>query len=360
MKHRTSTAGHAIYQRPNSPHSSRPVSMRLFRWSLAAVLIACFGLLLMYRVKDPERRTLDEAARREAPGRFVRLADGATHYEMAGPDTGRVVVLAAGFSVPGYIWDSLHQGLADSGFRVLRYDYYGRGWSDRPDAAYDQDLFVRQLAGLLDSLRITAPVDLAGLSFGGAIITSFTDRHPGRVRSLIYFDPVFNTGRPLPPEERSARAWNIHMVLRGGSDAMATGQLSDFFHPEQHPDWVARYRVQQQFRGTRESLRRTRAAIAVAPHQAVQLRRLGATPRPVLIVWGRQDRVAPFEDSEALLAAMPRATFVPVDSAAHLPHLERTGVVVPAVVRFLNGEVNRQAGPDYPSSESRPTPPARQ
>jgi pimeloyl-ACP methyl ester carboxylesterase len=316
--------------------------MRLLRWSLIAVLIACFGVLLMYQVKDPERRTLDDAARREAPGRFVRLADGVTHYETAGPDTGRAVVLAAGFSVPAYISDSLYQGLADSGFRVVRYDYYGRGWSDRPDAAYDQDLFVRQLAGLLDSLRITAPVDLAGVSFGSAIVTSFADRHPERVRSLLYFDPVFNVGRPLPPEERSARAWNIHMVLRGGSEAMATGQLFDFLHPERHPDWVARYRIQQHFRGTRESLRRTRAAIAVAPHQAEQLRKLGATPRPVLIVWGRQDRVAPFEESEALRAAIPGATFVPVDSAAHLPHLEQTGLVVPAVVRFLSSQPQGQ------------------
>ncbi len=80
----------------------------------------------------------------------------------------------------------------------------------------------------------------------------------------------------------------------------------------------------------------------VAPHLAEQLRKVGATPRPVLIVWGRQDRVAPFEDSGALLAAMPRATFAPVDSAAHLPHLEQTGVVVPAVVRFLRGELRRQ------------------
>jgi pimeloyl-ACP methyl ester carboxylesterase len=48
--------------------------------------------------------------------------------------------------------------------------------------------------------------------------------------------------------------------------------------------------------------------------------------------------VAPFENSEALLAAMPRARFLPVDSAAHLPHLEQPGVVVPAVVRFLRDE----------------------
>ncbi|MBA3316499.1 MAG: alpha/beta fold hydrolase [Gemmatimonadales bacterium] len=312
--------------------------MRVFRWSLAAALAACLAAFLAYRALDPEHRQLDDAARAQAPGRFVSLADGVTHYEAAGPDTGRAVVLAAGFSVPGYIWDSLYHGLADSGFRVVRYDYFGRGWSDRPDAVYDQALFVRQLAGLLDSLGLRTPVDLAGLSFGGAIITSFADRHPGRVRSLMYFDPVFNTGRPLPPEERSAWAWNVHMVLRGGSDAMATGQRSDFLHPERHPEWADRYRVQQQFTGTRESLRRTRAAIAVAPHQEPHLQALGGDPRPVLIVWGRQDPVAPFEDSQALLGAMPRARFMPVDSAAHLPHLEQTGVVVPAVVRFLRGE----------------------
>lgn len=328
--------------------------MRLIRWSIAAVLIACLAVFLTGRAKDPERRTLDDAARAGAPGKFVRLAEGVTHFEAAGPDTGRVVILAAGFSVPSYIWDSLYQGLADSGFRVVRYDYYGRGWSDRPEAAYDQDLFVRQLAGLLDSLRITSPVDLAGLSFGGAIITSFTHRHPERVRSLIYFDPVFNTGRPLPPEERSAWAWTVHMVFRGGSDAMATGQLFDFLHPERHPGWVARYRIQQQFRGTRESLRRSRAAIAVAPHQAEQLRALGAHPRPVLIVWGRQDRVAQFKDSGALLAVMPRATFLPVDSAGHLPHLEQPNVVVPAVAQFLRDGAHDPAPPRVPTKTSRP------
>jgi pimeloyl-ACP methyl ester carboxylesterase len=119
---------------------------------------------------------------------------------------------------------------------------------------------------------------------------------------------------------------------------MARGQLYDFLHPERHPDWVARYRVGQQFKGTREALRRTRAAIAVAPHQTKQLRLLGAQPRGVLIVWGRQDRVASFSESGTLLAAMPGATLLPVDSAGHLSHLERPDVVVPGVVRFLRAQ----------------------
>lgn len=301
----------------------------------AGFAVALLAVIVVYRIKDPEKRVLDAAGRAGAPGRTVPLTDGVTYYEMAGPDTGRAVVLAAGFSVPSYIWDSLYQRLADSGIRVIRYDYYGRGWSDRPSTTYDQDLFVRQLNDLLDSLHITQPIDLAGLSFGGTVITSYVAAHPERVHALIYVDPVFNGGRPLPPVERSALRWSIHMVLQGGSREMADGQVFDFLHPEQHPDWADRYRPQQQFEGTREALRRSRAAIAVAPHQDTILTRLGADPRPVLIVWGREDDVADFADSKALTTAFPRATVVPVDSARHLPHLEKAEQVAGELMRFL-------------------------
>ena len=304
-------------------------------WVVLLLLVAV--TVATYVARDPERRVLDDAARAGAPGQFIRLDDGVTHYEVAGPDTGRVVLLAAAFSVPAYIWDPLYKQLADAGFRVIRFDYYGRGWSDRIDATYDQDLYVRQMAGLLDSLGVHKKVTIAGLSYGAAMVTSFADRYPERVRAIVYVDPVFNNRRPLPPRERSRLAWNVYMVMQRGSDAMAEGQLADFLHPELHPDWVERYREQQRFKGTREAWRRTRAAIAEAPDQAEQLRRVGEDPRPVFIVWGRQDPGVSFEDIEATMAALPRAALLPVDSAAHLPHIERPAVVGPAVLRFLVG-----------------------
>lgn len=309
--------------------------MGFLKWLLVLVLVLTLGGYTAYRLKDPERRSINDAARQGVPGHFVRLSQGITHYEVAGPDSGPVVVLAAAFSVPAYLSDSLFQGLGDSGFRVIRFDYYGRGWSDRPDLSYDLDTFGHQLDELLDSLGIDRPVHLGGLSFGAAIVTDYTVKHPARVRSLIFVDPVFNTGRQLRKEERSPLAWSWYNVFKGGSEAMARSQLDDFFHPERHPEWVARYRIGQQWKGTRESLRRTRARIAVAPHQDQQIKQLGQDPRSVLIVWGRQDSGAPFSESPALLAILPHATLVAVDSAGHLPHIEQPRVVIPAVVRFL-------------------------
>src|SRR5262249_25401814 len=141
-------------------------------------------------------------------GQFVKLSDGVTHYELTGPEQAPVVVLAAGISVPYYIWDPTFKALAAAGFRVLRYDYYGRGFSDRPRIAYSQELYVRQLAELLDAAHISQRINLAGLSYGGSVVTSFADRYPDRVRSLIYLDPSFWSPYTVTGIESMPRVWN--------------------------------------------------------------------------------------------------------------------------------------------------------
>jgi pimeloyl-ACP methyl ester carboxylesterase len=222
------------------------------RWTLyaAALLLIVAAAGGAYVLADPERLDLDDAARRTAPGSFVRLSHGYTHYELAGPPTGRVVVLAAGYSVPYYIWDPTFTTLTGAGYRVLRYDYYGRGFSDRPDVPFTQDFYVRQLNELLDALHLTDPVDLAGLSFGGSVITSFADRHPARVRSLIYFDPAFRSPGPMPPMAGNRFLWNFYTAIFD-ERWWAAEQPADFLHPEKFPDWADRYRVQVRYRGFR-------------------------------------------------------------------------------------------------------------
>src|SRR6185436_10765391 len=166
--------------------------MKSNRWPiwLIAAVVALVGLSWgLYAYSNPEKRELDAAARAAMPGQFARLTDGYTHYEIGGPVDGQIVVLAAGFSVPYYIWDPTFTALTGAGFRVLRYDYYGRGYSDRPAIAFTDEMYVRQLYELTNAVHLAGPVDLVGISFGGSLITSFADQHADRVRSLVYFDP---------------------------------------------------------------------------------------------------------------------------------------------------------------------------
>ena len=303
------------------------------------IRLLAYGLLVaaaiggLYLAVDPERLDIDQSVRASASGQFVHLTDGYTHYELGGPPQGRAVVLAAGISVPYYIWDPTFAALTHAGFRVLRYDYYGRGYSDRPDLAYTQDVYVRQLAELLDALHMTEPIDLAGLSFGGSVVTSFADRYPNRVRSLVFVDPSFRTPYRVSVVEQLPFLWNFLTAVfeeRWWADA----QLDDFLHPERFPDWPARYTVQLQYRGFRRVQRSTNVSNATVD-QDPEMKRVGQHSRPVLAFWGKDDNAVPIEFSSTLLQAMPRARLVPVESAGHLPHWEQPDAVHPVWIAFL-------------------------
>jgi pimeloyl-ACP methyl ester carboxylesterase len=311
---------------------------RLQIWPTAAIVAVVVLLWGVYFIEDPEKRSLDAAARSAAPGAFASLGDGYTHYELgssAGADPARLVVLSAGFSVPYYIWDPTFKALTNAGFRVLRYDYYGRGYSDRPAIPFSDEMYVRQLDQLLNNLHLTMPIDLVGISFGGSLITSFADKYPDRVRSLIYFDPSIRRPYGLSLFEHMPLVWSYFTVLLD-ERFWADDQLGDFLHPERFPDWPKRYREQMQFKGFRRA-RLQEIATNAGVDQSDQLRRVGQHPRPVLVIWGKQDKNVPFEESEFVMDALPQGHLVAVDDSGHLPQWEQPDVVQAELIKFLTG-----------------------
>ena len=125
-----------------------------------------------------ETKELDETARKQADGSFIALTDGVTHYELGGPKNGQPVVLVHGFSTPYFIFDTTFEFLVNSGFRVLRYDLIGRGYSDRPHVDYNIHLFVRQLKDLLDALELKP--DKPDRAFHGRIDHNFFHQRVSR------------------------------------------------------------------------------------------------------------------------------------------------------------------------------------
>jgi pimeloyl-ACP methyl ester carboxylesterase len=179
-----------------------------------------------------ETKELNAETRKSVNGAFIQLPNGITHYELGGNESGEVVVLVHGFSVPYFIYDPTFEFLTQSGFRVLRYDLFGRGFSDRPHADYKLDLFVNQLADLLDALRFTQPVNLIGLSMGGLIASAFTVRHPERVNKLVLIDPAGVKSIALTPMLKAAKIPFVAEAVLGlvGGEALVQSNARDF-HP---------------------------------------------------------------------------------------------------------------------------------
>jgi pimeloyl-ACP methyl ester carboxylesterase len=280
---------------------------------------------------------LNDETRRGLPGAFIELPEGVTHYEIAGPEDGPFVALAHGFSVPYFIWDGTFEALAAAGCRVLRYDLFGRGFSDRPFAVYDLDLFTRQLLGLLDVLAPGRRAALAGLSMGGLVVSHFAVHHPERVRRLALIDPA---GFPL------GYSWAYKLALLPGVGELALKLFrvpnlemsiaSDFFDPRLVEMFIQRYRPPMRYKGFRRAILSTLRA-GVLEDGLPLYERVGALGLPVLLVWGREDRTVPFRHHAEVRKAIPHAQFLPVDAAGHLPHVEQADLVNPVLAEFLRG-----------------------
>lgn len=284
-----------------------------------------------------ENKELNDETRKAATsGAFARLPEGVTHYELGGPKDGQLITLVHGFSVPYFIFDPTFEFLTASGFRVLRYDLFGRGWSDRPNLPYNIHLFVKQLADLLDALNIKQPATVAGLSMGGPISTAFIDKYPERVSRHILIDPCGIKPILLSRTLRSALMSGIGELIVGlfGSGNLLKNAAADFFNPVSIEHFRSKYKVQMQFRGFKRAiLSSVRNDMLGSFYDYYQ--RVGRLNKPTLLFWGCNDTTVPFEQSKDILAALPHAEFHALENCGHIPHYEKPQVVNPLLLEFL-------------------------
>ncbi len=283
-----------------------------------------------------ETQELDEAARRQADGSFISLADGITHYELGGPENGRTVVLVHGFSSPYFIFDTTFEFLVNSGFRVLRYDLIGRGYSDRPHVDYNIHLFVRQLKDLLVALGLKR-VNLVGLSMGGPIATSFIGEYPDHVSRQVLIDPVGAKQVPLPWMLKALKLPIVGELALGlfGSARMLKGIASDLFDPEAVEHFQNQFKIQMQYKGFKYAILSTmRNGMLKSFYETYA--RVGELRKPTLLFWGMDDATVPFESSKLILKAMPHAEFHAIENCGHIPHYEKSEIVNPILQEFLS------------------------
>ena len=162
---------------------------------------------------------LTDEIRAKQPGSSAQLTDGTVYYQLEGSERGELVVLIHGMSIPSFVWEPTSQALVNTGFRVLRYDLFGRGYSDRPKGKHNLALYTRQLGELLDVLQLNAqPLNLIGMSLGGAICVAFALQQTSLVKRIGLISPVHPNDMPSTP------AKYYKLLVRINSLAMATSR----------------------------------------------------------------------------------------------------------------------------------------
>lgn len=162
-------------------------------WIIGVLAVLVVSVAIAYALADRETMTAEEF-RTGSGYETVALATGVTAYKDMGPKDATPLVIVHGATLGSVAYEAYYQPFLDAGYRVISYDQYGRGFSDRPDADLSIDLMREQLLGLLDYLQIER-TSLYGVSFGGAVIARFAAAHPDRVTGLGFQVPLIEAPR---------------------------------------------------------------------------------------------------------------------------------------------------------------------
>ncbi len=282
-----------------------------------------------------ENLSLNSETRKNAPGDFIELSMGYTHYQLSGE--GRLVVFVHGFSVPSFYWEKNFDYLVKNGYRALRYDLYGRGYSDRPKTKYDENLFVDQLNELLNKLELTdKKIILIGLSMGGAIAVIFSRKHPDLVQKLILIAPA---GLPLPSAFGSLflkiPLLNRLLFRLFGNDLLINDLSGDYYKfPDDYEKIKGDYQNQMIYKGFRRAILSTINNFPMADLM-YEYELFGKLKKPTLLIWGDKDLVLPFKNHKKVEELIPNVKFFPIIDAGHAVQYEKSYEVNEIIVNFL-------------------------
>lgn len=260
---------------------------------------------------------------------FLEIDGVRVRYDDRGQ--GPAVVLIHGFSSSLDIWSDVADELARR-HRVIAIDLKGFGFTSRPEGDYSPAAQAALVWKLLDQ-RGVQDIAVVGHSWGASVALAVALERPRKVRRIALYSAYVYEAQ-VPSFLRWARVggvgeWLFSLYYRERlADRLALAYHDTNFVTAERID-----RIEREF--SRPGA--TAAALAAARGQryAEVERRYPGIGQPVLLLWGRNDRITPISFGQRLARELPNATLVEVPACGHIPMVEAAHPTTRALVGFM-------------------------
>ncbi|HEY3066031.1 MAG TPA: alpha/beta hydrolase [Methylomirabilota bacterium] len=233
-------------------------------------------------------------------------------------------------------WRPLSDRVSDR-FRVLAVDLYGSGGSPMwPDA--------RPLS-LLDEVALIEPAlaaagerfHLVGHSYGGAVALRVALAHPGRLESLVLFEPVLfsvlmaeDAAQPAAREIASVRDDTVR-ALDAGTPDLAGARFVDYWMGT--GAWASMPEARRvKVASAMRSVRGEWDAVFMEP---APLAAFAALEVPILYLTGSESPASSRGVARLLTKNLPRVTVVEIEGAGHMAPVTHADQVNALIVNHL-------------------------
>ena len=147
--------------------------------------------VFLYIVLDRENISISEF-RLNSGYEEVKLSDGITSYKDIGDKNNKVIILVHGATFGSLAYEEYVNVFIENNYRVITYDQYGRGYSDRVHNDVSIELMEKQLKELIEHCKVE-DVILYGVSFGAAVVAKYASNNLENISFIGYQVPVINS-----------------------------------------------------------------------------------------------------------------------------------------------------------------------
>jgi len=206
-------------------------------------------------------------------------------------------------------------------FDVLVPEHPGYGKSGEPEwleNIHDMAYFYLDFLQALGLSEVT----LVGSSMGGWIAMEIAVRDTSRIASLVLVGPAGIAAPGVEPADIFLMSPEDLVKSLFFDEKLAAARLAEPVTPESIDIGLKN--------------RHTSARLAWEPrlHDPFLPKWLHRISVPVKIIWGRQDRILPFEFMDFYKKILPKAEFETFENCGHLPHAEKPDQFCDSVIRF--------------------------
>jgi pimeloyl-ACP methyl ester carboxylesterase len=249
------------------------------------------------------------------------------------PNGALPIVLLHGLSGTRYHWEPVVDQLRHLG-DVVTLDLPGFGESPQPKA-WSLEGTCDSLLDQLDALGIDRCV-LVGHSLGAALAAMLAVRVAHRVEALGLVSPAGFWREPFESGasksfELAFGVWRRGVLLGAGHVVKAPPLRLLAFLPMVHRPLTTLSRREAELLVAGAAQGRSTVAAREAVLEAHLFDLVSELEQPVELVWGRRDRITPFDTAERVAAAIPDVHTRFLDDVGHMVMFEDREVIVDAV-----------------------------
>jgi len=274
---------------------------------------------------------------------FAKVNDIKISYEIMGNEKAEPLIFVSGWALKKEMWIA-QAGPLSKHFKVITFDNRGCGKSDRPNIPYTMDMYVADIIGLMDNLKIKK-ANLMGYALGAMIMMVLAIKHPDRINKLILLntvaafetDDLVKSGMEInskalsfqqnAPEKYFMKAAQIsfHTPFRKELEATPDKKFHDLWSVA---EWVKEYKIDPQ---TPQDVKNQGNAL-LGFNVLNQLNKIKAE---TLVIAASNNKIHPKAAMEKFAEKIPNKRFEVIEKAGDMSYLSNAPEINQLVIDFL-------------------------